>query len=138
MSDPSRAASFVPRYKLPEYFALAALRHGAMADSLAQPASAEPNGRDEHRGEAAAFEAAGVALQSHRRLDDAVEMMRRLMSRLEQKSTNAICSAEWREGYLSAAGDAVAMMQRALAEEPFDSAADRRTSGEFRFDFALR
>lgn len=138
MSRPSRPATCVPRYQLPEYFALAALRHGAMADACPPSPGAANDTRDEHRGEAAAFEAAGVAMQSHRRLGDAVEMMRRLMSRLEQKPTDAVCSAAWRDGYLSAAGDAVAMMQRALAEEPFDGASERRNSGEFRFDFAPR
>jgi hypothetical protein len=128
----------VPRYKLSEHLALAALRQGALADGASSASAATAHAPDMHRGEAAAFEAAKVAIESHRRLGDAVEMMRRLMSRLERKGADTIYSPAWRAGYLRAANDAVQLMQRALTEEPFDSAADRRNSGEFRFEFSMR
>jgi len=67
-----------------------------------------------------------VALRSHRRLTDAVDMLRRLMHRLELRGDETIYPAMWREGYLRAVDDAVQTIERTLAAEQFDAARERR------------
>jgi hypothetical protein len=135
-----RAAAHVPRYKLAEFFALASLRHTALADGASAPSGVSVQAPDTYRGEAAAFEAANVAMQSHRRLGDAMEMIRRLVLRLERKGSDSIYSTAWREGYLRAADDAVHMIESTLAAEQFDSTRDRRESrdAEPRMEFSVR
>ena len=80
-SRPSRPV--VPRYKLPEFYTLAAVREEAFANGTTPPPGVTLADADTHRGQAAGFEAASVALRSHRRLTDAIDMLRRLMHRLE-------------------------------------------------------
>jgi len=125
---PSRVSSapVVPRHKLPEFYALAAVREEAFANGTTPPPGVALADAETHRGQAAGFEAASVALQSHRRLTDAVDMMRRLMTRLELRGDETIYPSEWREGYLRAVGDAVQAIERTLAEEQFDASRDRR------------
>ena len=116
----------VPRHKLPELYALSAIREEAFANGTTPPPGVTLVDSDTHRGRAAGFEAASVALQSHRRLTDAVDMMRRLMTRLELRGDGTIYPSNWRDGYLRAVEDAVRTIERTLAAEQFDAARDRR------------
>ncbi len=120
------SAPVVPRHKLPEFYALAAIREEAFANGTTPPPGVTLADADTHRGRAAGFEAASVALQTHRRLADAVDMMRRLMTRLELRGDENIYPSAWREGYLCAVDDAVQTIERTLAAEQFDAARDRR------------
>ena len=126
VSDPRVSAPVVPRHKLPEFYALAAIREEAFANGTTPPPGFTLFDAETHRGQAAGFEAASVALQSHRRLSDAVDMMRRLMTRLELRGDETIYPSAWREGYLRAVDDAVQTIERTLAAEQFDAARDRR------------
>jgi hypothetical protein len=126
VTDSRPSAPVVPRYKLPELYALAAVREEAFAHGTAPPPGVTLASADTHRGQAAGFEAASVALRSHRRLSDAVDMLRRLMHRLELRGDEAIYPAMWREGYLRAVDDAVQTIERTLAAEQFDAARERR------------
>jgi len=120
------SAPVVPRHKLPEFYALAAIREEAFANGTTPPPGVTLADADTHRGRAAGFEAASVALQTHRRLGDAVDMMRRLMTRLELRGDENIYPSAWREGYLRAVDDGVQTIERTLAAEQFDAARDRR------------
>jgi hypothetical protein len=120
------SAPVVPRHKLPEFYALAAIREEAFANGTTPPPGVTLAEAETHRGRAAGFEAASVALQTHRRLGDAVDMMRRLMTRLELRGDETIYPSAWREGYLLAVDDAVQTIERTLAAEQFDAARDRR------------
>jgi len=123
----SRVSSpVVPRHKLPDFFALAAVREDAFANGTTPPPGVSLADSDTHRGLAAGFEAASVALKSHRRLTDSVDMLRRLMTRLELRGDETIYPVSWREGYLRAVDDAVQTIERTLAAEQFDAARDRR------------
>jgi hypothetical protein len=122
----SVSAPVVPRHKLPEFYALAAVREEAFANGTTPPPGVTLADAETHRGQAAGFEAASVALQSHRRLTDAVDMMRRLMHRLELRGDETIYPSAWRDGYLRAVGDAVQAIERTLAAEQFDASRDRR------------
>ena len=124
--DPRPSAAVVPRHKLPELYALAAVREEAFANGTTPPPGVSLDDGDTHRGRAAGFEAASVALRSHRRLSDAVDMLRRLMNRLELRGDETIYPAPWREGYLYAVDDAVRTIERTLASEQFDATRDRR------------
>jgi len=126
VSDPRSPEPVVPRHKLSEHYALAAVREEAFANGTTPPPGFTLADSDTHRGQAAGFEAASVALQSHRRLTDAVDMLRRLMNRLELRGDENIYPATWREGYLRAVGEAVQTIERTLAAEQFDAARDRR------------
>ena len=123
-SRPSRPV--VPRYKLPEFYTLAAVREEAFANGTTPPPGVTLADADTHRGQAAGFEAASVALRSHRRLTDAIDMLRRLMHRLELRGDETIYPANWRDGYLRAVDDAVRTIERTLSSEQFDAARDRR------------
>lgn len=125
-SDSSRAAPHVPRHKLPEFYALAAVREEAFATGTTPPPGVTLAAADTHRGQAAGFEAASVALRSHRRLGDAIDMLRRLMNRLELRGDESIYPAPWREGYLRAVDEAVQSIELTLAAEQFDAARERR------------
>jgi hypothetical protein len=120
------SAPVVPRHKLPELYALSAIREEAFATGTTPPPGVTLADPETHRGRAAGFEAASVALQSHRRLTDAVDMMRRLMTRLELRVDEAIYPSAWRDGYLRAVEDAVRTIERTLAAEQFDAARERR------------
>lgn len=123
----SRVSSpVVPRHKLPDFFALAAVREDAFANGTTPPPGVSLADSDTHRGQAAGYEAASVALKSHRRLTDAVDMLRRLMTRLELRGDETIYPVSWREGYLRAVDDAVQTIERTLAAEQFDATRDRR------------
>jgi hypothetical protein len=111
---------------LPELYALAAVREEAFANGTTPPPGVTLADADTHRGQAAGFEAASVALQSHRRLTDALDMLRRLMHRLELRGDETIYPTAWREGYLRAVDDAVQTIERTLDSERFDAAGDRR------------
>jgi hypothetical protein len=124
--DPSRAAPHVPRQKLPEFYALAAVREEAFASGTTPPPGVTLGDADTHRGQAAGFEAASVALRSHRRLADAIDMLRRLMHRLELRGDESIYTPSWRDGYLRAVDEAVQAIELTLAAEQFDAARDRR------------
>ena len=124
--DPRPSAAVVPRHKLPDFYALAAVREDAFANGTTPPPGVSLDDSDTHRGRAAGFEAASVALRSHRRLSDAVDMLRRLMDRLELRGDETIYPASWREGYLYAVDDAVETIERTLAAEQFDATRDRR------------
>jgi hypothetical protein len=124
--DPSRAAPHIPRLKLPEFYALAAVREEAFASGTTPPPGVTLADADTHRGQAAGFEAASVALRSHRRLADAIDMLRRLMHRLELRGDESIYPTAWREGYLRAVDEAVQAIENTLAAEQFDAARDRR------------
>ncbi|MFL5620463.1 MAG: hypothetical protein ACJ79A_18960 [Gemmatimonadaceae bacterium] len=126
MSDSRPSATVIPRHKLPEHYALAAVREEAFANGTTPPPGVSLADSDTHRGKAAGFEAASVALKSHRRLTDAVEMLRRLMHRLELRGEETIYPVSWREGYLRAVDDAVQTIERTLAAEQFDATRDRR------------
>lgn len=126
LTDPRPSAPVVPRYKLPELYALAAVREEAFANGTTPPPGVKLADADTHRGQAAGFEAASVALRSHRRLMDAVDMLRRLMHRLELREDETIYPAKWREGYLRAVDDAVRTIERTLESEQFDAARERR------------
>jgi hypothetical protein len=126
VTDPRHSPPVVPRQKLPELYALASVREEAFANGTTPPPGFTLADRDVHRGQAAGFEAASMALQSHRRLTDAVDMLRRLMNRLELRGEETIYPAGWREGYLRAVDDAVQTIERTLAAEQFDAARDRR------------
>jgi hypothetical protein len=125
-SDSRSSAPVVPRAKLPELFELAAVREDAFANGTTPPPGVSLSASDTHRGQAAGFEAASVALRSHRRLTDAVDMLRRLMNRLELRGDETIYPVSWREGYVRAVDDAVQTIERTLAAEQFDAARDRR------------
>ena len=124
--DSRPSASVVPRHKLPERYALAAVREEAFATGTTPPPGVSLDDGDTHRGRAAGFEAASVALRSHRRLSDAVDMLRRLMNRFELRGDETIYPESWREGYLYAIDDAVQTIERTLAAEQFDPARERR------------
>lgn len=126
VTDPRLSAPVVPRHKLPELYALAAVREEAFANGTTPPPGVTLADADTHRGQAAGFEAASVALQSHRRLTDALDMLRRLMHRLELRGDETIYPTAWREGYLRAVDDAVQTIERTLDSERFDAAGDRR------------
>jgi hypothetical protein len=115
----------VPRHKLPEHYALAAVREEAFATGTTPPPGVTLVDPDTHRGHAAGFEAAAVALRSHRRLSDAVDMLRRLMQRLEHRADETVYPT-WRAGYLRAVNDAVTTIERTLAAEQFDASRERR------------
>jgi hypothetical protein len=116
----------VPRHKLPEHYALAAVREEAFATGTTPPPGVTLVDPDTHRGQAAGFEAAAVALRSHRRLSDAVDMLRRLMQRLEHRGDETIYPSPWRAGYLRAVNEAVITIERTLAAEQFDATRERR------------
>ena len=124
--DPRPSAAVVPRQKLPDLYALAAAREEAFANGTTPPPGVSLDDGDTHRGRAAGFESASVALRSHRRLTDAVDMLRRLMHRLELRGDETIYPESWREGYLYAIDDAVQTIERTLASEQFDATRDRR------------
>ena len=126
VTDPRTSAPVVSRQKLPNFYALAAVREEAFANGTAPPPGVVLADADTHRGQAAGFEAASVALQSHRRLTDAVDMLRRLMHRLEVRADDTIYPTRWREGYLRAVDDAVQTIERTLAAERFDATNERR------------
>ena len=126
LTESSPSTPVVPRYKLPELYALAAVREEAFANGTKPPPGVTLADADTHRGQAAGFEAASVALRSHRRLTDAVDMLRRLMHRLELRGDETIYPATWRAGYLHAVADAVQTIERTLASEQFDAARERR------------
>jgi len=116
----------VPRHKLPEHYALAAVREEAFANGTTPPPGVTLADVDTHSGQAAGFEAAAVALRSHRRLSDAVEMLRRLMQRFEHRGDETVYPSPWRAGYLRAVSDAVTTIERTLAAEQFDATRERR------------
>ena len=116
----------LPRFKLPEHYALAAVREEAFATGTTPPPGVTLVDVDTHRGLAAGYEAAAVALRSHRRLSDAVDMLRRLMQRLEHRADETIYPTPWRAGYLHAVNEAVTTIERTLAAERFDPARERR------------
>ena len=120
------SAAVVPRQKLSEVYSLAAVREEAFANGTTPPPGVSLDDSDTHRGRAAGFEAASVALRSHRRLTDAVDMLRRLMNRLELRGDETIYPVSWREGYLHAVDEAVQTIERTLAAEQFDLTRDRR------------
>jgi len=124
--DAPQDAPLVPRFKLPEHYALAAVREEAFANGTTPPPGVTLVDVDTHRGLAAGYEAAAVALRSHRRLSDAVDMLRRLMSRLEHRADETIYPSPWRAGYLRAVNEAATTIERTLAAEPFDPARERR------------
>jgi hypothetical protein len=126
VTDPRSSAPVVPRHKLPELYALASVREEAFANGTTPPPGVTLADTETHRGRAAGYEAASVALQSHRRLSDAVDMLRRLMHRLELRADETIYPSAWRGGYQSAVDDAVQTIERTLAAEQFDAARDRR------------
>jgi hypothetical protein len=126
VTDPRSSAPVVPRHKLPELYALASVREEAFANGTTPPPGVTLADTETHRGRAAGYEAASVALQSHRRLSDAVDMLRRLMHRLELRADETIYPSAWRGGYQSAVDDAVHTIERTLAAEQFDAARDRR------------
>lgn len=125
-AESRRATPHVPRHKLPEFYALAAVREEAFAGGTTPPPGVTLADADTHRGQAAGFEAASVALRSHRRLADAIDMLRRLMHRLELRGDESIYPPSWREGYLRAVDEAVHTIELTLAAEQFDAARDRR------------
>ena len=124
--DPRQSAPVVPRHKLPELYALAAVREEAFANGTAPPPGVTLGSPDTHRGQAAGFEAASTALRSHRRLTDAIDMLRRLMHRLEMRGDETIYPTSWREGYLRAVNEALQTIERTLAAEQFDATRERR------------
>ena len=124
--DPRSSAAVVPRHKLPELYSLAAAREEAFANGTTPPPGVSLDDSDTHRGRAAGFEAASVALRSHRRLTDVVDVLRRLMNRFDLRADEATYPVSWREGYLYAIDDAVQTIERTLASEQFDSSRDRR------------
>ena len=126
VTDPRVSAPVVPRHKLSEFYALAAVREEAFANGTTPPPGVRLADADTHRGQAAGFEAASVALQTHRRLSDAIDMMRRLMHRLELRGDEGVYPSAWRDGYLRAVDDAVQTIERTLAAEQFDASRDRR------------
>jgi len=123
--DAPQEVTVVPRFKLPEHYALAAVREEAFATGTTPPPGVTLVDADTHRGLAAGYEAAAVALRSHRRLADAVDMLRRLMERLEHRADETIYPSPWRAGYLRAVTDAVTTIERTLASERFDPARER-------------
>ena len=124
--DSRQPAPVVPRQKLPELYALAAVREEAFANGTAPPPGVLLFDADTHRGRAAAYEAASTALKSHRRLSDAVDMLRRLMQRLELRGADTIYPSKWRQGYLYAMDEALQTIERTLAAEQFDVTRERR------------
>jgi len=126
LTDPRSSAPVVPRHKLPELYALASVREEAFANGATPPPGVRLFDTETHRGQAAGYEAASVALQSHRRLTDAVDMLRRLKHRLELRGDETIYPSAWRGGYLHAVDDAVQTIERTLTAEQFDAARDRR------------
>ena len=124
--DTRQSAPVVPRHKLPELYALAAVREEAFANGTAPPPGVTLADADTHRGQAAGYEAASTALQTHRRLSDAIDMLRRLMQRLELRGDETISPPAWREGYRRAADEALQNIERTLASERFDATRERR------------
>ena len=124
--DTRQSAPVVPRLKLPELYALAAVREEAFANGTAPPPGVTLADADTHRGQAAGYEAASTALQTHRRLSDAIDMLRRLMQRLELRGDETISPPAWREGYRRAADEALQNIERTLASERFDATRERR------------
>jgi hypothetical protein len=124
--DSRLSAPAVPRHKLPELFALAAVREEAFANGTAPPPGVTLADADTHRGQAAGFEAASTALQTHRRLADAIDVLRRLMHRLELRGDETIYPPGWRDGYLRAVDEALRTIERTLAAEQFDARRERR------------
>ena len=124
--DVPHDAPVIPRFKLPEHYALAAVREEAFATGTTPPPGVTLVDADTHRGLAAGFEAAAVALRSHRRLSDAVDMLRRLMQRLEHRADQTIYPTPWRAGYLRAVNEAVATIEHTLSAEQFDPTRERR------------
>ncbi|HEX7979003.1 MAG TPA: hypothetical protein VF461_10400 [Gemmatimonadaceae bacterium] len=124
--DASEDVPVIPRFKLPEHYALAAVREEAFATGTTPPPGVTLVDVDTHRGQAAGYEAAAVALRSHRRLADAVDMLRRLMQRLEHRADETIYPTPWRAGYLRAVNEAVTTIERTLAAEQFDPTRERR------------
>jgi hypothetical protein len=116
----------VPRHKLPELYALAAVREEAFANGTAPPPGVTLADADTHRGRAAGYEAASTALRSHRRLSDVVDVLRRLMHRLEMRGDDAIYPPTWRAGYLYAIDEALQTIERTLAAAQADLARERR------------
>ena len=125
-SNAPQEAPVVPRFKLPEHYALAAVREEAFATGTTPPPGITLVDTDTHRGLAAGYEAAAVALRSHRRLADAVDMLRRLTQRLEHRADETIYPSPWRAGYLHAVNEAVTTIERTLASERFDPTHERR------------
>ena len=124
--DAPQDAPVIPRFKLPEHYALAAVREEAFATGTTPPPGVTLVDADTHRGLAAGYEAAAVALRSHRRLTDAVDMLRRLMQRLEHHGDETIYPSPWRAGYMRAVSEAVTTIERTLAAEQFDPTHERR------------
>ena len=124
--DPRHSVPVVPRHKLPELYNLAAVREEAFANGTAPPPGVTLAHADTHRGQAAGYEAASTALQTHRRLSDAIDMLRRLMQRLELRGDETISPPAWREGYRRAADEALQNIERTLASERFDATRERR------------
>jgi hypothetical protein len=124
--DIRQSAQVVPRHKLPELYALAAVREEAFANGTAPPPGVTLADADTHRGRAAGFEAASTALRSHRRLSDAIDMLRRLIHRLQMRGDESIYPASWRAGYLVAVDEALQAIERTLASEQFDATRERR------------
>jgi hypothetical protein len=125
-SNAPQDAPVVPRFKLPEHYALAAVREEAFATGTTPPPGVTLVDVDTHRGLAAGYEAAAVALRSHRRLSDAVDMLRRLTQRQEHRADDTISPSPWRAGYLHAVNEAGASIERTLASERFDPTHERR------------
>ena len=124
--DVPHDVAVVPRFRLPEHYALAAVREEAFATGTTPPPGVTLHDADTHRGQAAGYEAAAVALRSHRRLSDAVDMLRRLTQRLEHRADDTIYPSPWRAGYLRAVNEAVRTIERTLASERFDPTHERR------------
>ena len=116
----------VPRQKLPELYALAAVREEAFANGTAPPPGVTLLDADTHRGRAAGYEAASTALQSHRRLADSVDVLRRLLQRLELRADDAIYPMRWRLGYIEAIDEALQTIERTLTAAQADVARERR------------
>ena len=124
--DINQSAPVIPRYKLPELYALAAVREEAFANGTAPPPGVTLADPDTHRGQAAGYEAASIALRSHRRLADAIDVLRRLMHRLEVRGEETIYPVTWRLGYVRAVDEALQTIERTLAAEQFDATRERR------------
>ena len=121
-----QSPQIVPRHKLPELYTLAAVREEAFANGTVPPPGFTLSDADTHRGRAAGYEAASTALQTHRRLSDVVDVLRRLMQRLELRADDTIYPPTWREGYLFATHEALQTIERTLAAAQLDVARERR------------
>ena len=122
----NHSAPVIPRHKLPELYALAAVREEAFANGTAPPPGVTLADPDTHRGQAAGYEAVSTALRSHRRLTDAIDMLRRLMHRLEVRGEETMYPVTWRLGYVRAVDEALQSIERTLAAEQFDATRERR------------